>query len=76
MSEYEFHMRVAVKDPSGYYHTRWDRATPLVIVASGRKEALRECWRVMGAAPASRTWTAQIDRVESVKASSVGGRDE
>lgn len=62
-----FYMRVVDKDPTGYNHVRWDRATPVVVHASDRAEAFEKCWALMGEAPRYRTWTATIDRIEAVR---------
>jgi hypothetical protein len=63
--QYDFHIVVTDMDPEGYYYTRWDKATPLVIRATNRSEAFTKAWAVMGECRRGRTWTGRIKRIES-----------
>ena len=65
---YRFHCRAVESDPTGYYHPRWDLATPVVVEAANREAAFRAVWAVMGEAPRGWTWSAEIDRVETATA--------
>lgn len=59
-----FHMRVAEADREGYYHTRWDKATPVAVKADTREAAFTEVFRVMGECRRGRYWTAKVDHIE------------
>ena len=48
MSRYLFRWRVVAEDRSGYYHARWDRATPVTVVASTQDEAWAMACAAMG----------------------------
>lgn len=59
-----FKFRVAEADSSGYFHTRWDRATPVSVIADSKPEALAKVWTIMGEARNGRRWTADMQSVE------------
>ena len=62
---FKFKMRVVEEDPEGYYYVRWDRATPISVIAENKKDAYKQCWEVMGDSPRGWTWTAHIDSIEA-----------
>lgn len=59
-----FKFKVAEADRSGYFHTRWDRATPVSVIANTKPEALEKVWAIMGDARNGRYWTADMQSVE------------
>lgn len=59
-----FKFKVAEADRSGYFHTRWDRAVPVNVVADNKQEALEGVWALMGDARNGRYWTARLQSVE------------
>lgn len=76
MSDYLFKMRVVDKDPTGYYYVRWDRATPVEVIAPDRAEAFQRLWALMGQAPRHRTWTAQVDSIGPAPVNEAGIREQ
>lgn len=67
VSEYAFDMQVVDRPDDAYYITRWDRATPITVVAANREAAYEKVWTVMGVAPRGAHWTARIKRVRDVR---------
>jgi len=63
---FRFKMRAVEKDPEGYYYVRWDRATPLIVIAETREDAYKKCWALMGKSSRGWAWTAVIDAIEEV----------
>jgi len=63
-----FHMRRASADRSGYYHTRWDRAVPMVVTASNEQEAINKADALSGEPKTGRYWTFLVDRIEEIPA--------
>jgi len=43
-----FKMKAVEKDPSGYYHIRWDRTTPITVEASSRDDAMNKAAALLG----------------------------
>lgn len=64
-----FKFKVAEADRSGYFHTRWDRATPVSVIADSKPDALEKVWPLMGEARTGRYWTASLQSIEPVPAS-------
>lgn len=64
----QFHMRRASADRSGYYHTRWDQAVPMVIIASNEKEAINKADTLSGEPKSGRYWTFLVDRIQEIQA--------
>jgi len=62
---FKFKMRVVEKDPEGYYYVRWDRATPVKVIAENKKDAYKQCWALMGDSPRGWVWTAHIDSIKA-----------
>lgn len=58
-----FFIRYTVSDPSGYFHTRWDNATPIEVIAKDREEAEQKVSAVIGAPPRNRAWTIKVDKI-------------
>ena len=64
---HRFHCRVTASDMGGYFYTRWDEATPVVVDAADRSSAREAVFAVMGpVANPGWTWAVQIDRIEPV----------
>lgn len=59
-----FKFKVAEADRTGYFHTRWDQAVPVSVVAENKPEALEGVWAIMGDARNGRYWTASLQSVE------------
>lgn len=68
MADFEFHLRVVDCDREGYYIPRWDRATPIVVRAATKQEAINKAAAAMGECPRGRGWYwgFKVDRVEAV----------
>lgn len=63
-----FKFKVAEADRHGYYVTRWDRATPVSVIADSKPDALEKVWALMGEARSGRYWTADLQSVEPAPA--------
>lgn len=63
---YRFKLRRASADRSGYYHTRWDKALPMTILATTHDEALSKAEALSGEPDSGRYWTYLTDSVEEV----------
>jgi hypothetical protein len=50
-------MRAIDVDDTGYYHARWDRATPLEVIAETKKEAINKAAAMLGPEPHGRGWS-------------------
>lgn len=59
---YEFKMKYAEMDKSGYYYVRWDRGGVAEVVAPTREEAYKKLWALLGECPRGFgwTWTARV----------------
>lgn len=68
----QFQMRRASADRTGYYHTRWDQAVPMVVIASNEKEAISKADALSGAPKSGRYWTFIVDRIEEIPAPAEG----
>jgi len=68
MTEATFHMRRAKADRTGYYHTRWDRAVNMAVIASNQDEAITKASALSGDAPQGKYWTFIVDKIEEVRA--------
>jgi len=64
----QFQLRRASADKTGYYHTRWDKAVPVVVIASNEKEAINKADTFSGAPESGRYWTFTVDRIEEIPA--------
>lgn len=64
--QYRFNYRRTYADREGYYHTRWDRAKPVSVIAATEKEAEQKVWALSGEAPRGRYWTIILDKVEEL----------
>lgn len=65
MAEFDFHMRVVDCDREGYYHPRWDKATPMVVRATTKQEAINQAAAALGECPRGRYWGFKVDRIEA-----------
>lgn len=71
--QYRFHMKFVARRKDNYYHTRWDLATPLSVVASTREKAFEKVFAMLGDAGYHNKWIADIESIEEVTADSAGG---
>lgn len=56
---YRFKGRAALADDTGYYYTRWDRATDVEVVAETKQEANKKAFALLG--PSNRNgWSWNI----------------
>lgn len=53
---YRFKGRATGRDPEDYYYVRWDRATPLSVLANTRQEANEKAWKLLGTHPRFGSW--------------------
>lgn len=53
---FKFDIRATEKDPSGYYHPRWDLAERLTINAETREEAITKAKALLGEKGERRGW--------------------
>lgn len=58
---FRFKVRVAAKDPEGYYITKWGEATPVTVFAHDADEAMRKARSSMGEPPWNKQWAVMID---------------
>lgn len=63
---FRFSMRAAVKDPTGYYYTRWDRAQTMTVVAATQDEAVDKAAKMLGEPERGRCWTFRFDGSDEV----------
>ena len=63
---FRFNTRVANSDPSGYYHTRWDKATPVTVLANDADEAITKAKASMGRPNAGRQWSVIVDSADEI----------
>ena len=63
---FRFHMRAAQSDLSGYYHTRWDLAQNVTVLAKTKQEAIDKADAMLGECPRGRGWgwTFKTDLIE------------
>lgn len=66
--QFEFDMRAVEHDRDGYYHPRWDRATPITVTATTKQAAVNAAAAMLGACPRGRGWYwgFRVDAVRSV----------
>lgn len=60
MSELVFEFKVVDRPQDPYFHTRWDRATPISVTAGTRDEAHTKLWKIMGKPPEHSHWIAKF----------------
>lgn len=65
----QFHMRRAEADREGYYVTRWDRATPMTVLAPDQPAAVSKATAFSGPAKTGKYWTFIVDRIEEMPTS-------
>lgn len=53
---FRFKGRATGSDPTGYYYPRWDRATPISVVAATKSEATAKAWPMLGTHPRFGSW--------------------
>ena len=64
-AQYEFKVRVVDIDREGYYHPRWDKATPMTITARTRQDAVNQACDLMGEPPRGRYWGVKVDAIRT-----------
>lgn len=56
-----YKLLAAGRDSSGYYYTRWDRATPITVKAETEAEALEKAKKALGTPPGvSDSWAFRL----------------
>ena len=65
---FEFSIRAAEEDPSGYYYVRWDRAESLKVKAETKAEAFKKAEAVLGDTGPYRgfPWTMTVDDIQEL----------
>lgn len=63
---FRYKTRVASTDPSGYYHTRWDKAVPVTVLANDADEAASKAKEAMGKADGGRQWAVSVDSADEI----------
>ena len=71
--QFRFHMKYVSRPKDSYYVTRWDRASPLSVIAETREKAFEKATEMLGNAGDSNYWVAKILSIEEVTADSAGG---
>ena len=66
-TEFVFEMRAVDRDRDHYYVTRWDRATPVEVVAPTKQEAINKAAVMLGDAPRGRYWVFKVDKVRDLR---------
>lgn len=65
---FEFQMRATLKDLSGYYHPRWDRAQNITARGSTKQEAVNSAAKVLGTPERGWGWIFYCDDIKEVSA--------
>ncbi len=63
---YRYTGKAAPSDPEGYYHTRWDRATRVSVVAATSREAYLLARDALGASTRGWPWTVDFEQIEAL----------
>lgn len=63
---FEFVMKAAQRDLSGYAYTRWDQATPITVRAETKQEAINKAGKVMGDARSGYDWVFSIEDIREI----------
>lgn len=63
---FKFNMLVAEKDSQGYYHTRWDSASPVFVYAVTLEEAVEKVENALGE-PLSDKYDKWIVKLQSAE---------
>lgn len=58
-----FDMRAAQADREGYYYTRWDKATPISVVAETKRQAINKAAAALGDARPGYCWVFVVDSI-------------
>lgn len=61
---YRFHMRYVSRPADSYYHTRWDLAKPVSVLASNQNEASQKVSSMLGELNHGYRWALTIDRID------------
>ena len=61
-----FYMRYVAADPSGYFVTRWDRSTPIEVIADTKDEAFQKVRNVVGDSPRGKRFAIKLDRISEI----------
>lgn len=61
---FRFRGRYVSCDPEGYYHTRWDCANPVSVLARSKKEAGEKLWAMLGDALPCQAWAVVWDSID------------
>jgi hypothetical protein len=69
-SMFVFKMRAVDRPRDSYYETRWDRATPVEVVAETKQAAINKAEAMLGNAGQGRYWVFHIDSVRDAMVAS------
>ena len=58
-----YKFRRIASDSTGYYFDRWDRAIPIIVVASNEAEARKKARGFSGEPPSGHYWRFKLDRI-------------
>lgn len=64
---FRFTMRCAIQDKSGYYHTRWDKAVPVVVLADTQGAARGKAAAMLDELASGYCWVFIMDKIEEVQ---------
>lgn len=56
-------------------HTRWDRATPVSVLAATKGEAQKKLWAMLGRCEAGYHWRVYWDSIDEVEALGASAED-
>lgn len=62
-----FHLRAAQADREGYYHTRWDLATPVEVEADTKGLALTAAEAILGPPTRGHYWAYKVDKIVAAR---------
>ena len=63
---FRFAMKATPRDPSRYYHPRWDGAFTMTVLGENRSEAVQKGADMLGKNERGWPWAFQIDRIDEV----------
>ena len=65
---FSFKIRATEKDPTGYYHPRWDLAQKLTVTGNNRDEAFSKAKAVLGEVGDRQgwPWVMTIDDIQEI----------
>ena len=73
MSTFKFDGKIVTADTTGYYHPRWDQATPITVYADTRDAATKKAIAVMPPTRRGWKWTVEWEHITEVTQDPEGG---